>query len=48
MNLTEKDKQLIEAARLVIENNYDEINWWHTVGVAVRTKNGKVAYVGVN
>lgn len=40
MNLTEEDKQLIEAARKVIKTNYDDINWWHTVGAAVRTRNG--------
>ncbi len=29
------------------EANYDNVNWWHTVGAAIRTKSGKV-YVGVN
>ena len=45
--LTSEDKELIEYAREVIDNNYDAINWWHTVGAAVRTKNGNI-YVGVN
>ena len=47
MTLSQEDKELIEAARNVIRENYDRVNWWHTVGAAVRTKSGKV-YVGVN
>ena len=45
--LTTEDKELIECARNVIDKNYDAINWWHTVGAAVRTKTGNI-YVGVN
>lgn len=45
--LTSEDKELIEYAREVIDKNYDAVNWWHTVGAAVRTKNGNI-YVGVN
>lgn len=47
MELTLKDKELIQAATDIIKKNYDNINWWHTVGAAVRAKSGKV-YVGVN
>jgi len=47
MQLTNKDRELIDLARDVINKNYDNANWWHTVGAAVRTKSGKV-YIGVN
>ena len=47
MSLSQEDKKLIESARNAIKRNYDRVNWWHTVGAAVRAKNGKV-YVGVN
>ena len=47
MTLCQEDKELIEAARNVIRENYDNVNWWHTVGAADRAKNGKV-YMGVN
>ncbi len=47
MPLNQEDKELIEAARNVIRRNYDSVHWWHTVGAAVRTGNGKV-YTGVN
>ena len=36
--LSTEDKELIDYAREVIDKNYDAINWWHTVGAAVRTK----------
>ena len=45
--LNQEDKELIESAKSVIRENYDHVNWRHTVGAAVRAKNGKV-YVGVN
>lgn len=45
--LTKKDYELIEAARGAIRRNYDEINFNHTVGAAVRCKNGNI-YIGVN
>ena len=45
--LNQEDKELIESAKSVIRDNYDPVHWWHTVGAAVRAKNGKV-YVGVN
>ncbi len=45
--LTEKDLQLVAAAQEAIQENYDEMQYRHTVGAAVRCKNGKI-YVGVN
>ena len=47
MSLSQEDKELIESARNIIRKNYDSVNWWHTVGAAVRAGSGKV-YVGVN
>ena len=41
------DLELIEAAKNVINKNYDEVNYNHTVGAAIRCKNGNI-YVGVN
>jgi cytidine deaminase len=41
------DLELIEEAKKVINKNFDEVNENHTVGVALRCKNGKI-YVGVN
>lgn len=46
-SLTDQDYELIEAAQKAICSNYDEKNQNHTVGAAVRCKNGNV-YVGVN
>lgn len=43
----EKDLELIESARNIIDKNYDGINYNHTVGAAIRCKNGNI-YVGVN
>ncbi len=45
--LTDKDYELIAEAQKVIHLNYDEVNENHTVGAAIRCKNGKI-YVGVN
>mgnify|MGYP000002910853 FL=1 len=45
--LDEKDLTLITQAQKVIEDNYDEVNFNHTVGAAVRCKSGNI-YVGVN
>ncbi len=45
--LTNKDCEVIAAAQKAIQQNYDEINYNHTVGAAVRCGNGKI-YVGVN
>ena len=48
MNLfQERDYELIEEAKKVIYLNYDQEHYNHTVGAAIRCKNGKV-YVGVN
>ena len=44
--LTKKDFELIEHARKVIQANYDENNDRHTVGAAVRCKNGRI-FTGV-
>lgn len=45
--LDEKDRELIEMAKEAIGKNYDGERFLHTVGAALRTKEGKV-YVGVN
>ena len=45
MKLTDKDKELIEAATKAIKQRYR--NDWQEVGAAVRTRDGRVV-VGVN
>ena len=45
--LSEKDRELIQTAREAISKNYDEKDFLHTVGAALRAKSGNV-YVGVN
>jgi len=45
--ITEQDKELIKAALKTLENNFDDGVYNHTVGAAIRCKNGKV-YSGVN
>ncbi len=45
--ITEQDKELIKIALKTLENNFDDGIYNHTVGSAVRCKNGKV-YSGVN
>lgn len=45
--LTEKDLELIDAARLAIIPNYDAERFMHTVGAAVRTAGGRI-YAGIN
>ena len=45
--INESDKELIEIVRNAIIPNYDGENFNHTVGAAVRCRNGKV-YTGVN
>ena len=48
MNLfQERDYELIAEAKKAIRLNYDQEHYNHTVGAAIRCKNGKV-YVGVN
>lgn len=44
---TDRDEGLIAEARKAIQRNYDEENFNHTVGAAIRCKNGKI-YTGVN
>lgn len=45
--LTENDYELVKEAQKAIRLNYDQEHYNHTVGAAVRCKNGKI-YVGVN
>lgn len=45
--LTEKDFELIAQAQSAIRRNYDGINYDHTVGAAIRCRDGKI-YAGVN
>lgn len=45
--LTEKDFEVLEAAQEAIRVNYDDMNYNHTVGAAVRAKSGRI-YTGVN
>ena len=48
MNLfQERDYELIAEAKKAIRLNYDQEHYNHTLGAAIRCKNGKV-YVGVN
>lgn len=46
-DITQEDKELIESAMQVIEGNFDDGTYYHTVGSAVRCKNGKI-YRGIN
>ncbi|MNN53461.1 Blasticidin-S deaminase [compost metagenome] len=45
--VTEQDKELIEAALKVLERNFDDGVYRHTVGSAIRCKSGNT-YTGVN
>lgn len=45
--VTESDKQLIQLALKVLERNFDDGVYNHTVGSAIRCKNGNI-YTGVN
>ena len=45
--ITEQDKELIKIALKTLENNFDDGIYNHSVGAAIRCKNGKV-YSGVN
>jgi cytidine deaminase len=45
--LEENDIQLIQAAEAVIEQNFDDQKYNHTVGAAIRAGSGKI-YVGIN
>ena len=46
-DLTEKDKELIQIALSKIGSNFDDKKYHHTVGAAVKCKNGNI-YSGVN
>ena len=45
--ITEDDKQLIQTALNTLEKNFDDGVYNHTVGAAIRCKNGNI-YTGVN
>lgn len=45
--ITETDKELIKTALNTLEKNFDDGIYNHTVGAAIRCKNGNV-YSGVN
>ena len=45
--LTDGDRDLIETALKTLEKNFDDGIYNHTVGCAIRCKNGKI-YTGVN
>ncbi|MDR7857879.1 hypothetical protein [Tissierella sp.] len=45
--VSNKDLELIESAKSIIDKNFDKVNYNHTVGAAIRCKNGNI-YVGVN
>lgn len=45
--LNDKDKQLIQTALKVLEENFDDGIYNHTVGCAILCKNGNI-YKGVN
>lgn len=45
--LTEQDHELIRLGRRTLEKNFDDGVYHHTVGCALRCKNGTV-YTGVN
>ncbi len=46
-DITEEDRILIKLALSTLEKNYDNNTYNHTVGAAIRCKNGNV-YSGVN
>ena len=45
--ITAEDKELIDKALLKLEENYDSEKYNHTVGAAIKCKNGNI-YTGVN
>ena len=45
--LTDVDRALIDTALETLKNNFDDGIYNHTVGCAIRCKNGKI-YTGVN
>lgn len=46
-DITEQDTELINTALHTLKENFDDGVYKHTVGAAIRSKNGKV-YSGVN
>ena len=46
-DITEEDKELIQIALSKLESAFDDINYRHTVGAAIKCKNGSI-YSGVN
>jgi cytidine deaminase len=46
-DITEQDKELIESALEVLKKNFDDGVYNHTVGCALRCKNGNI-FLGVN
>lgn len=46
-SLTDSDYELVQLAEKVIKENYDSARYNHTVGAAVRCRNGNT-YAGVN
>ncbi len=47
MQLTSEDLKLIEEAKKIIDKNFDNNSWNHTVGCALMTTDKKI-YLGVN
>ena len=45
--ITNEDRELIKKALNTLDENFDEGIYYHTVGAAVRCKNGNI-YTGVN
>jgi len=45
--ITEEDKELIKTALSKLESNFDNEKYNHTVGAAIKCKNGNI-YSGVN
>ncbi len=45
--ITEEDRELIETALSKLESNFDSEKYNHTVGAAIKWKNGNI-YSGVN
>ena len=45
--ITDSDKELINMALEILEKNYDSERYNHTVGAAIKCKNGNI-YTGVN
>lgn len=46
-NITDDDRKLISMALEVLKKNFDDGVYYHTVGSAIRCRNGNI-YLGVN